>query len=177
MNVQTQRALRSGHRRAIDPASPDFGPTIRINRGDIIKTEGPCPHDPKVSVRRGRAVCHYDRLHARGGLTDGEYMAADYYAQLLEREAGCRDRPVVPIGRRDPWMQGHPVETQVQAAAKLRTAHEAVGHFGRALLRRFVGENQPVTEIARLMSMNEQQCLGRLRASLTRLAEIWGMEG
>lgn len=178
MNAITQRALRQGMRRQVDTrtVAPDFGPVIRVNRGDVIKTEGPCPTDPRATVRRGRAICHYDRLHARGGLTDAEREAADLYAVLLEQESGARDRPTVSTGRTPPWLQGHPAEMQVRAAAKLRTAHEAIGHHARALLRRFVGENQPINIIAGQMKMDEKQCMGRTRAALTRLAELWGME-
>jgi hypothetical protein len=171
----TQRAMRQGFRRAVD--GPDYGPIIRVNRGDVIRVEGPCPIDPKATVRRGRAICQYDRLHARGGLTDPEREAADLYAVLLEQESGARDRPVVKAGgRTPPWLQGHPAETQVKAAAKLRGAHEAIGHYSRALLRRFIEDNQPVSLIASQMKMDEKQCMGRVRAALTRLAELWGME-
>jgi hypothetical protein len=128
-------------------------------------------------VRRGRAICHYDRLHARGGLTDAEREAADLYAVLLEQEAGSRDRPVIKVGgRTPPWLASHPNERQVIASAKLRKAHEAVGHYARALLRRFVEDNQPVNLIAVQMRMDERQCMGRVRGALTRLAELWGME-
>jgi hypothetical protein len=175
----TQRALRQGTRRAVDraPAGPDYGPVIRLNRGDVLRTEGPCPDDPRATVRRGRAICQYDRLHARGGLTDAEREAADLYAVLLEQESGARDRPVVKAGgRTPPWLQGHPGEMQVIASTKLRKAHDAIGHHARALLRRFVGDNQPVVVIAAQMKMDERQCMGRVRGALTRLAELWGME-
>jgi hypothetical protein len=155
------------------------GLQARYLRGDVAVVDHPDPDNPKgVSVRGMRSRCNYDTLHARGGLSDAEREAADRYAVLCERELGAQDRSVASTaGRLPPWMQGHPAMTQVQASAALRGAHAAVGGDGTALLRLYVRDGLAAGEIGKRRKETEAATLGRIKATLLRLAEHWGMEG
>src|SRR5690349_9704626 len=70
--------------------------------GRLAVVDAPDPDAPNRTVRRARVRYHYDELHARGGLTDGEREAADCWLVLREMEAGGRNRPEVNTGRTPP---------------------------------------------------------------------------
>ena len=65
--------------------------------------------------------------------------------------------------------------SQVQAVTSLRFAHAAVGKDGAALLRLYVRDNLSAEEIGRRRGEGRDQTMGRIRATLERLAEHWGM--
>jgi hypothetical protein len=155
-------------------AALDIGPLVRRQRGDVAVEDRPDPDEPNRTVRGAKARCHYDALHSRGGLSDAEREAADRYAVTSEMEAGARDRSGVAV-RVPPWQQGHPLLTQVQAAAQLRGVHAAVGSDGAALLRMYVRDNSPAGEIARRRHESEPAVIGRIKAALTRAAEHWAI--
>lgn len=153
----------------------DLGPIHQRRAGRLEVVTAKLPGDGEEMRRGARVVCHYDKLHARGGLTDAEREAADLYARLLEQEAGGKDPRGGSCAKLPAWMKGHPAEVQLQAVAKLRSAHAIIGHHGRALLRAYIGDGITASDIAEARDMQVQQCIGRIRASLTRLAEHWGM--
>ena len=149
----------------------------RWRRGEIVVERGPAePGQPRPM--RLRATCAYDRLHARGGITDPQREAADRYATLREAETGARWRPSAPTGIRAPRNAdaGHPILSQVQAAAHLRRVHETLGRQARAVLALLVVDNLPVKEIAERQRVGPDVAMGLVLAALTRLAEHWGME-
>ena len=144
----------------------------RAERRDVAD-----PDDPNRTVRVARLTCHYDQLHRRGTLSDAQREACDRYLMEAEVAEGAKDRPTARVGgRTPPWMQGHPAETQVRAVVSLRAARAAVGLNGRALCDLLVLANLDVAAIADRRKERREVTMGQIKASLTRLAEHWGME-
>ena len=148
----------------------------RWRRGEVVIERAPAEPGQPRSMRL-RATCAYDRLHARGGITDPQREAADRYAALREAETGARWRPSAPTGIRTPRYadSGHPIISQVQAAAQLRRVHEVLGRQARAVVALLVVDNLPVKEIAERHRVGPDIAMGMVLAALTRLAEHWGM--
>jgi len=154
----------------------DHGPRVQHQTGKLEVVDAADPERPAHNIRRARRVCHYDTAERRGHISSAEREAADRYAITCDLEAGIRqDRGDGVHVRVPPWMQGHPAMAQVQAVTSLRFAHAAVGRDGAALLRLYVRDNLPAEEIGRRRGEGRDQTMGRIRATLERLAEHWGM--
>jgi hypothetical protein len=78
-------------------------------------------------------------------------------------------------GVRDaPWRRTPP-EAQLAAIAQLRHAREIVGRDAAALLDAWVVEGACVTALAEQRGENPRVIMGRIRAGLARLVELWGI--
>ena len=152
----------------------DYGPRIQRSNGRVEVVDAADPDKPSRTIRRARARCHYDVAWKAGRLSDTEREAADRYAMTQERFQGAREHRNGPSPANSPWMRTPPL-TQLQASASLTDAHKAIGNDGAALLVMYVRDNHPVEEVARRRSENPTLCMGRIRATLSRLAEHWGM--
>lgn len=146
----------------------------RVGLGNLELVDGADPDAPARTVRRARAVCHYDVAWKKGQITSEEREAADRYSFTCDREAGAKDQPSGFIPASDPWSRTPPL-TIMQAQASLGSAHAAVGGDATALLRLYVQHNVPAEEIARRRQEDRKVCMGRIKAALGRLAEHWGM--
>jgi hypothetical protein len=152
---------------------------IRRQRGEVEVVERPDTGeggDARRQIRTARLVCHYHALWQRGTLDDGQREACDRYLMEAEAEAGAQDRPTVSTGRTPPWQQGHLSDRQLHLASSLRRARAVMGTSGRLLCDLFIIENLPVRQIAERRQERQEVTMGQIKATLTRLAELWGME-
>ncbi len=152
----------------------DYGPALRIKRGDVAVVDAPDPGAPNRTIRRAMHTPPYVALQRKGRLSSEEREACDRYAITCEAELGAKSQDGIAIAS-PPWARGHPAMSQVQASASLRNAHQAVGISGTILLRLFVRDCLPVAEIARRRAEREEITLGRIASAIRRLAEHWGM--
>lgn len=152
----------------------DYGPSVQRRNGRIEVVDAPDPGAPVRTIRRARVVCHYDTAWQRGHISGTEREAADRYAIICEREAGATEGRAGHASSNSPW-QRTPALTALQASATLRAAHEAVGRDAAALLRLYVRDNVPCADLAHARGECRKQAMGRIRASLARLAEHWEM--
>lgn len=165
------------HHRRPSEIRADLGPSIRRQRGDVVVTDAPDPDSPNRTIRRGMAEPHYARLWRAGAITDDERNACDRYCYTSEAESGAMWRSGEHVGGvAPPWRRGHPTMTQVQASAALRHAHAAVGPDGTALLRLYVRDGLPLSEIGRRRGEREEVAKGRVLSAIRRLGEHWGAD-
>lgn len=159
---------------AHDPAR-NHGPKIQRANGHLEVVDAADPDAPARTIRRARVKCHYDTAWRAKRISDAEREAADRYAQTQERFQGAREHRDGPSASNSPWQRTPPL-TQLQASASLTDAHKAIGNDGAALLIMYVRDNRPVEHIAQRREENPTLCMGRIRATLSRLAEHWGMK-
>lgn len=177
---------RRPKRRPPPAVALDHGPAIRIARGDVVPVDGPDPDNPNRTVRRAELVVGYHVLWANKLITDDQHEAADRLLVALEAVQGASDGagtdPAVKVAH---WLQGHPATRQVQAAADLRRASEALGavHYANAVV--FVGGNaMPAAWGQTPLSRDKQPqwrllddvALRHVRATLETLVQVFGID-
>ena len=157
-------------------AAPDYGPPERWARGDVERVCRPDPDDPRRTVSGARVVARYVEAWRRGHITDEEREAADRWGVLTERASGARACYDVARGevRDAPWRRTPP-EAQLAAITQLRHAREVVGRDAAALLDAWIVHHECVTVLAARRGEHPRQAMGRIRAGLTRLVELWGI--
>lgn len=172
MNAITQRALRNGMRRQVDV--PDYGPNIRLNRGEVEKTEGPDPDDIKRTVKRAKRVVAYEVLHRARVITDEQREACDWYLTEYCWSQGVRHRPEVPT-RCDPSLVGHPSDRQLRAILRMRNAVASLGCANRALIDLLILDNLSVRKIAIRLKTRHSTVVEALQEALTGLCKHLGI--
>jgi hypothetical protein len=171
--TQTQAALRRGQRRAVD--GPDYGPAIRLNRGEVERTEGACPIAPNVTVRRAKLVVAYEVLWRARAISDEQREACDRYLIEVEAADGARTGQGRPEGGSAPLPVWHPQDRQVRALVSLRAARLALGCDRRALLDLLIVGNLSVKQIAERRKCRRGTALAQIGEALDILVEHWGM--
>ncbi|EHL99368.1 hypothetical protein HMPREF9946_03130 [Acetobacteraceae bacterium AT-5844] len=172
MNAITQRALRNGMRRQVDV--PDYGPNIRLNRGEVEKTEGPDPDDIKRTVKRAKRVVAYEVLHRAGVLTDEQREACDRYLVEAERAVGRSGRAdVIGLGGADPWRAFGPSDQQLRALVSMRNVRAAIGCQYRALVDMLILENMSVRDITKRLRTGRDAVKTSLQEATTALCNHW----
>jgi hypothetical protein len=157
-------------------AQPDYGPPERWARGDVERGYRPDPDAPHRIVSGARVVARYVEAWRRGQITDAEREAADKWEVLTARAGGasaCYDATRGEV-RAEPWRRTPP-EAQLAAITQLRHAREIVGRDAAALLDAWIVHNVCVTALVTRPAENRHQVMGRIRAALVRLAELWGI--
>lgn len=152
----------------------DHGPRIQHKLKRLEVVDAADPTNPNRTIRRARVVCHYDTAWRKGQISDAEREAADRYAQTYERADGARERHDGPTSMSRAWERTPPL-TQLQASASITMAHQAVGNDAAGLLRDYVIRNLTAEQIAEKRREDRKLTMGRIRATLCRLAEHWGM--
>lgn len=154
----------------------DYGPLVRLNRGDVVKEVTDDPDAPGRTIKRARVVANHDRALRRNQITKHQHAAAEQYAALLEAASGARRASDGVYVDRSPTPNAfHPAEAALAALQRLRKADAVIGPSGADLVRSYVGSNQTVGEIALRNGWAAEQTMGRLLASLDRLAEWWNV--
>jgi len=164
-------------KRRDDVATPlDYGPPERWARGDVERVCRPDPDDPRRTVSGARVVARYVEAWRRGQITDEEREAADRWDVLTARANGISTGSAVAGSevRAAPWLRTPP-EAQLAAITQLRHAREIVGRDAAALLDAWVVLNVSVTTVSEQRGEGREQVMGRLRAGLARLVELWGI--
>jgi hypothetical protein len=154
-------------------ASLDYGPSIRLNRGETEKASRPDPTQVNREVLGCRRYEEFRRLHQLGTITLEHFLACERYIVTASAAMGIHDTDKSPVGRRPPWQQGHMADQQLAARVSIRNAANALGPSAHALVEMLVLENLTLKKIAERRDMNPTETKGEVRAALTRLAEHW----
>lgn len=174
----TQRALRAGHRRAVDPVT-DYGSLHVLDQKKpkdqrrVEKVSRPDHENPNREIMGCRRVEEFRRMHQAGTIMLEHFLACERYIVTASAAMGVHDQDRSPVGRRPPWQQGHPAEQQLAARVSLRNAANALGCSAHALVEMLVLENLSVKAIAERCKIDRKEAKGAVIAALTRLAEHW----
>lgn len=116
-------------------------------------------------------------LRRRGSIDDAQFAAA---ARYVDAWHGC-ERSGSTLGaagttRLPVHQQGHPTMAMLQAAEALRQVDRSLGHAGRLIVHQVAVQGWTLGTIGGAAGEGDQVTLGRLRAALDRLVEVWGIE-
>lgn len=169
------------------PLPPSISPT-RFARGDIeLNVPHADPDRPLVDqggvtigfheicgprVRSGPAY-----LLARGTINRDHYEAAERYFAVAVAARGIRDGEWASGIRVPPHQQGHPTQAIVDAQGLLRVAIDRVGKGAMGVIGAVCLDGATMAGLSILMDEPEKHTIGRLKAALERLREVWGMDG
>jgi len=153
---------------------PDYGPPERWARGNVERVFRPDPDAPHRTVSGARVVARHVEAWRRGQIGDAEREAADKWDVLTARaEGGGSCSAVTGNGVRSaPWRRTPP-EAQLAAITQLRHAREIVGQDAADLLDAWIVHHASVMALAAQRAESRHQVMGRLRAALARLVELW----
>lgn len=183
--VRPPIALRKRARPPVLP--PSVSPT-RYARDDIELDQ---PHaDPDRPLRDQAGVTigfHEVRtarvrsgpayLLARGTIGKEHWEAAERYLAVVAAAAGSRDREFGSGVRVPPHQQGHSTQAMLDAGKLLRLAVEMVGKGPMGVIGAVCIDGATMAGLSILMDEPEKHTIGRLKAALERLREVWGMDG
>lgn len=170
------------------PPLPPYLSPFRYAHGDI---ELDVPHaDPKREMKdqRGVTIGHHevrtprarsgpDYLLAKGTIGRDHWDTAQRYMAVVAAMGGVRDGEWGSGVRIPPHQQGHPSEAMVDAHTAMRAAIDMVGKGPMGIIGAVCLDGATMAGLAILMDEPEKQTIGRLKAALERLAEVWGMDG
>ena len=159
----------------------DLGPAIRRERGEVVVEFRPDPDNPQRATVKGARAAQggHDYLRARGSLDAAQHAAAERYSTAYHGQAksGCHLAAAMAGNVRvPPHQQGHPSAEMVDCATMIRRADLILGPGAAALVRMVVIQGMTLGTISGASGETDQSALGRLRAALDRLAEMWGIE-
>lgn len=168
-------------RRTTTALRVDLGPAIRRERGEVVTEFRPDPDNPQTATVKGARAAQggHDYLRARGSLDDAQHAAACRYSDAMHGHvrSGCHLAAAMQgAGRTPPHQQGHPSPDMVAAAALIRQADAILGPGQTALVRMVVIQGLTLGTVGGAAGEGDQVTLGRLRAALDRLAELWALE-
>ena len=167
---------KRGSRNDTPAHPPDYGTPERWARGDVERVCRPDPDAPHRTVSGARVVARYVEAWRRGQITDAEREAADRWDVLTARAGGASSCSTLARGgvRDAPWRRTPP-EAQLAAITQLRHAREVVGRDAADLLDAWVVHGVCVAALAGQRGENAHHVMGRIRAALVRLVELWGI--
>lgn len=171
----------------------DLGPTVtigkgkrakqvpmRVLRGDAVEEYRPDPANPQGGTVKGARAAQggHDYLMRRGSLDAAQHAAADRYSASWHGmgRSGCAAAGLMGAGRVPPHMQGHPAQAMLACAMDVRIADRTLGNGASSLLRMVIVEGRTLGTVGGAAGEGDQVTLGRVRAALDRLAELWGLE-
>ena len=168
---------KRGSRNDTPAHPPDYGTPERWARGDVERVCRPDPDAPHRTVSGARVVARYVEAWRRGQITDAEREAADRWDVLTARAGGASSCSTLARGevRDAPWRRTPP-DAQLAAIAQLRHAREIVGRDAAELLDAWIVHHVHVMNLGKQRGQNPKQVMGRIRAGLTRLVELWRIE-
>lgn len=123
-------------------------------------------------VRSGPAY-----LLSRGTINRDHYEAAERYFAVVVAAGGIRDGEWGSGIRVPPHQQGHPTQAIVDAQGLLRVAIDRVGKGPMGVIGAVCLDGATMAGLSILMDEPEKHTIGRLKAALERLREVWGMDG
>ena len=167
---------------------PAFVTPERWRRGEVIREDHADPDRPMRgqdgvqtgfhAIRGARAAQGgHDYLLRRGSIDNAQHRAADRYHAAwhgVERSGsalGGAGGVRLPLHQ-----QGCPTAAMVACAADMMAAKDALGVGARILVHQVVVQGWTLGTVGGGSGENDQVTLGRLRAALDRLVEIWGIE-
>jgi len=173
---------KTAHRTRLDAS---VSPT-RYARGDI---ELNVPHaDPSRplrdqggveigfhEIRTARVRSGHTYLRNRGTIDADHWDVAERYCVTVAAMKGARDAEWGMGIRVPPHQQGHPAQTMVDAASSIRVAVDKVGKGPMGLIGAVCLDGATMEGLSILMDEPEKHTIGRLKAALERLGEVWGM--
>jgi hypothetical protein len=123
-------------------------------------------------VRSGPAY-----LLARGTIGREHFEAAERYLDVVAAMGGVRDGEWGSGIRVPAHQQGHPSQAIVDAHSAMRVAVDRVGKGPMGLIGAMCIDGATMANLSLLMDEPEKHTIGRLKAALERLREVWGMDG
>lgn len=177
-------------KRPSPPAPPRLPPSVskaRFDRGDI---DLDVPHaDPERDmhdqrgvvigaheIRTARVRSGHSYLLAQRAINPDHWEAAERYLDVVAAMGGVRDAEWAGGVRVPPQQQGHPSEAMVEAHARMRRAIEGVGRGPMGIISAVCLDGATLAGLALLLGEPRRQTIGRLKAALERLRDVWGMD-
>jgi hypothetical protein len=175
-------------KRARPPVLPPSVSPTRFARDDIELDQ---PHaDPERELRdqQGLVIGFHEirtarvrsgpaYLLARGTIGKEHWEAAERYLAVVAAMGGVRDGEWGSGIRVPAHQQGHPSQAIVDAHSAMRVAVDRVGKGPMGLIGAVCIDGSTMAGLSLLMDEPEKQTIGRLKAALERLREVWGMDG
>ncbi len=167
---------------------PEHITAARWRRGEIFVEDHADPARPMRDadgvqvgyhqIRGTRAAQGgHDYLLRRGSLDAAQHMAASWFLAAWQGRERSRCALAGAGEVRTPLhQQGHPSVAMLRAAKLLREAEGALGQGAMILVHNVVVRGMTLGTIGGAAGEGDQVTLGRLRAALDRLAEVWGLE-
>lgn len=162
-----------------------FVTNARTARGDVFKAEHADPDRPlrdQDGVQTGfhsikgmrAAQGGHDYLLRRGSIDADQHRAADRYAASWAGTVRSGSA-LGGIGnvRLPVHQQGCPTSAMVACAADIRMAAAALGQGARILVHQVAVQGITLAAISEASGEKGEIALGRLRAALDRLCELW----
>lgn len=185
------RGIRGGGKRSSQSVTTTLPPSVsqtRVARGDIELDQPHADPDRPLldqggvaigfhEIRTARVRSGHGYLLARGAIGRDHWEAAERYLAVVAAMGGVRDGDWGSGVRLPPHQQGHPSEAMVDAHSAMRLAIERVGKGPMGIIGAVCLDGATLAGLAILLDEPAQQTLGRLKAALERLREVWGMDG
>jgi len=160
----------------------------RYARGDVeLNVSHADPDRPLVDqgglaigfheIRTARVRSGPAYLLSRGTINRDHYEAAERYFAVVVAAGGIRDGEWGSGIRVPPHQQGHPTQAIVDAQGLLRVAIDRVGKGPMGVIGAVCLDGATMAGLSILMDEPEKHTIGRLKAALERLREVWGMDG
>lgn len=169
------------------PLPPSVSPT-RFDRDDIELDQPHADPDRELrdqagviigfhEIRTARVLSGHGYLLARRTINRAHWEAAERYLTVVAAMGGVRDGDWGTGVRVPPHQQGHPSEAMVDAHTAMRRAIDGVGKGPMGLIGAVCLDGATMAGLSLLMGEPEKHTIGRLKAALERLREVWGMDG
>lgn len=164
---------------------PSISP-VRFRRGDVELDQ---PHaDPEREqrnhagqvvgyheIRTARVRSGHGFLFARGTIERDHWLVGERFVEVTAASQGVREGEWIAAGRLSPHQQGHPCTAMVEALTLLRRADAQVGKPAMAIVAAVCRDGVTLSDLAAVRGEPDRQIVGRLKAALERLGEVWGM--
>lgn len=173
---------------SIKAKRPGYVTKSRWDRGDVTMDEHADPSRPLRAADGVQVGYHpirgvrasqggHDYLLKRGSIDQCQYLAADRYC-VGWHGANRSGSTLGELGsaRVPAHQQGCPTTAMLACAADIRAATAALGQGARILVHQVVIQGWTLGAVGSGAGEGDQITLGRLRAALDRLAEIWEIE-
>lgn len=131
------------------------------------------------TIRGARAAQGgHDYLLRRRTIDAAQHAAADRYARAWETRGGRLGCPLAGDGggRLPPHERGHPTMAMLRAQETLDQAKRTLSQGALIIVQKVVLEGATLGAIGGAAGEGDQVAIGRLRAALDHLVEVWGIE-
>lgn len=184
----SRRASERGADGAGTTASPRLPPSVtpaRFAKGDVELDQPHADPDRELrdkdgvaigfhEIRTARVCSGPDYLLARRTIDREHWEVAQRYLAVVAAMGGVRDGEWGAGVRLPPHQQGHPSEAMVDAHSAMRAAIEGVGKGPMGIIGAVCLDGVTMAGLSLLVGEHEKQVIGRLKAALERLGEVWG---
>jgi len=125
-------------------------------------------------IRTARVRSGHGYLLSRGVISAAHWATAERYLAVVAAMGGVRDGDWSLGTRTPPHQQGHPSAAMVDATTAMRVAIDRVGKGPMGIVGAICIDGATIGGLSILLGEPDKVTIGRLRAALERLAEVWG---